>query len=134
MRKPSKHDPGKVAEYVLAAKLLEFGYTPCWPSSAQAPYDLVLASRHGALRIQVKGAGSDRDVVSVSCKKEPRAVYTKDDTDIVAVYLLHTDLWYLIPVEAHIPTTLRIRPGSPSCRWLRYQEAWSAFEHILGKT
>jgi uncharacterized protein YneR len=131
MRVRSPRDPGKVAEYVLAAELLKRGYTPCWPSSAHAPYDIVLATRHGAIRVQVKGTVTSGKRIAVSCRKMPKERYTINDTDVIAVYLTSEKLWYFIPVEVDVPTSIYFT-RKPDCRWARYQEAWDIFETVLG--
>lgn len=118
----------KVAEYRLAAELLARGAVPLWPSSPELPYDIVVASRSRAIRIQVKGTEQTGKQVRVQTKMKDRGSerrYTKADIDILAVYLVAYDAWYFIPVEKVSARGITIRPGDKRCRWERYAKAWA---------
>lgn len=121
----------KVAEYKLAAGLLERGLLPLWPSTAECSFDLAVASATRILRVQVKGTDSVGPVVQVTTQMKQgsrRVRYTKKDVDVMAIYVTAEDLWYFIPVKSTHPMTTRIKPFSTKCRWSRYRNAW----RILG--
>lgn len=105
----------------MAAELLERGVVPFWPSAHDAPYDLLVAPRSRAIKIQVKG--SDRADGSVTVKTE-RGRYTTEDADVVAIYWACVDAWYFIPTSKDIPTTANLR------KWDKYLDSW----HLVGVT
>ena len=117
----------KVAEYKLAAALLERGLLPLWPSTAECSFDLAVASASRILRVQVKGTkaiGPTIKVTTAMIKAGKPSRYTKDDIDVLAIYLSVEDLWYFIPVKTSHPRTTSLKPFNRNCPWAGYQEAW----------
>lgn len=123
-----KVDFGKVAEYELAAKLLAEGVMPCWPSSAETPYDMIVDTGTKRLKVQVKGTGQ-LGRSNLRLKKES-GPYEKGDFDVLAVWLRPIDVWYIMPIKAILGVaSLTIRDSSiEQSKWLRYRNNWS----ILG--
>jgi hypothetical protein len=122
-------DKGKLAEHAFAVALLERGITPNWPSVETEPYDLIASVSTALTRIQVKGTEQVRPQLRLSTSTSGKLVrYTKQDVDIVAIWIRPLDMWYLVPIEEIKGQSISIRPELTSCKWKKYQEAW----HLLG--
>lgn len=54
--------------------------------------------------------------------------YVQSDFDILAVYVIPKDIWYIIPSEvATKKIAIRVRPGNDRNQYEQYREAW----HLL---
>jgi hypothetical protein len=124
-------DAGKVAEYRLAAELLDRNIVPLWPSSEMYPYDLVADTGANRHRIQVKGTKQTGSSVSVDCRMKTgkrRRKYTKKDTDFIVLHIFEFKAWYVIPVEKVQTGEVTVRPGNPDCKWAKYMSAWDLLD------
>lgn len=124
----SRVDVGAVAEYSVASELLARGIVPAWPSVETQPYDMIGIADRRLYRIQVKGVmhkgPSVRASVAMRNGKGKLRAYTKQDVDFIIIRLFEFGLHYVIPVEK-CQKDMRIKPGSPDCRWNKYKENWS---------
>ncbi len=119
-------DIGKVCEYFFAAELLSRGYVPLWPSTESKPYDLVVDLGKKCRRIQVKGTAKTGAVIDVQFMMNagPRKRrYHNDEVDFIVLKVLEFDAWYIFPIK-DVETGVRIKPGSPHCKYKKYLEAW----------
>ena len=125
---------GELAELAFLYRAASLGLVVSKPYGDTAPYDFIVGCRRRLTRIQVKSVAHNwrngyRTTAGTGCAKRP---YTKDDMDILALYIIPMDTWYLIPVEAFTPVkTIRCCPHLPNSngRFERFREAW----HLLGE-
>lgn len=143
IRKPKER--GEWAELRFMTKAAELGFKMSKPWGDSAPYDVAVELEGYFARVQVK---------STMCKARPKKPhyryprgifvcnmrhisvrrYVQSDFDILAVYVIPKDIWYIIPSEvATKKIAIRVRPGNDRNQYEQYREAW----HLLrdyGKT
>lgn len=81
--------------------------------------------------MQIKATDTNGAAVQVSTKRKSRGkeiAYTSKEIDIVAVYIVKRELWYILPVSRVRGTGIYIRPENPKCPYAKYKEAWSLLE------
>jgi PD-(D/E)XK nuclease superfamily protein len=91
---------------------------------------------HKIWRVQVKTCGTLKDGlfrVNIRCKTNRIGhAYAESEVDVVAVYIMLEETWYVVPIRAVAGrTTLLFRAKgsiSPDI-YARYREAW----HLLGE-
>jgi hypothetical protein len=128
---------GEWVEQIFLAIVMGLGFTALRPIGDSAAYDAVVEGRRGRFyRVQVKSTTSRIESGGYHAKvvRRSRAEgYTARHIDLMAVYVIPEDLWYVIPVRA-----LRARPSiylfpaaplkkSRKSRFERYRRAW----HLL---
>jgi len=91
---------GELAEVLFLAKVTSLGLRACKPWGESAPYDFVLHTGFGLLRVQVKSAGAlyrgcYRIAPTLGKRKRP---YTARDIDFLVAYIAPENLWYILPV------------------------------------
>jgi hypothetical protein len=135
IRKPKER--GEWAELLFMAKAAALGFKLSKPWGDSAAYDVALERDGHFIRVQVK---------STMCKARARKPhhqqgaymanmrhisvrpYRESDFDILAVYVIPEDVWYLLPSSiAAGRAAIRVVPGDNRNRYERYQEAW----HLL---
>lgn len=123
---------GELAEmrFMLKAGGLGFGVAKPWGESER--YDFVLDSGKEFWRVQVKStyvARAPRYSVHV-CRNiggRKKTSYTAEEIDILVVYIVAEDAWYVLPVAAVAPRTrLSFIPlgSKKGGLYERYREAW----------
>lgn len=119
---------GDYAELRFAAAAYENGFSVLRPFSDSRAYDVVL-ERHGSFtRVQVKscrdaelpGSGSFHVIT-----QKKSGAYTAKDCDIIAVYLISLDLFYLIPVRYIRVKSIRVYPDKNDHKYSRFKENWN---------
>lgn len=126
-------DGGKVAEYILAAELLDRGIIPCWPSSQMVPYDLIADTGKHKHKLQVKGTREKTNKVRFQFRMKSsklRRRYTKKDTDFIVLYVFSSWTWYVIPVAA-AKLQMTFKPFDAKCKNSKYKEAWHLLDYSL---
>ena len=126
---------GKVAEYMFAAKCMDMGLLPCWPSHEGQPYDVLVDTQHGPQRVQVKSSVKTGDVIHVPIQMKVGSIkrrYTKKDVDFIVLHLFGFDTWYVFPIE-DIGRSVRLKPNSPDCKCDMYLDAWDLLKEPLVK-
>jgi len=98
----SKQEKGKIAEFAVAARLAELGYTVLFPVGESKPYDLVAEKGGIFIRIQCKYTSGNRDIVCVrtcSMNQTNRKHYTKSEIDYIAAFDAHSRSVLFVPAE-----------------------------------
>jgi PD-(D/E)XK nuclease superfamily protein len=123
---PTRKRLGEAVEAVFLAKtaMLDFAVSKPWGDSRA--YDFVVDSGHKLWRVQVKCATSHRGTRCDAKAAGSGPLYTKDDIDFLAAYVIIKDLWYVVPVEAFAPrATVHFNYGDRSEGMFEmYREAW----------
>ena len=124
---PAQKRLGEAVEAAFLAKaaMLDFWLSKPWGDSR--PYDFVVDSGHRRLwRVQVKCATSHRGTRCDARAAGSGPLYTEDDIDFLAAYVIPQDLWYVVPVEAFVPrATVHFHYGPRSEAMFEiYREAW----------
>jgi PD-(D/E)XK endonuclease len=129
---PSKRR-GELAELVFLCRASALGFVVAKPYGDSAPYDFIVADGPKVSRVQVRsGARRDRGAwhISSGAGSSRKRGYTRRDIDLLAVYLVPLDIWYLIPIDAFSPVkTIWLRPGSRR-RFESFREAWHVFRNV----
>jgi PD-(D/E)XK endonuclease len=131
---------GQMAELIFVVKAASVGFAVSKPYGDSEAYDLVVEDKGRLLRIQVKSVFTTNRWgygVAVARHRLNRdaALYTADEIDFVAAYVVPHDAWYIIPVGA-IANMAQIRlypEGSKTRnggRFEKYREAWDLLRLI----
>jgi hypothetical protein len=58
--------------------------------------------------------------------ENPKKLYTAEQVDFFAAYVIPEDVWYILPAEVAVKMRGRawLFPGSPGHKYERYKEAW----------
>ena len=111
------------------------------PLGKYDPYDRLVGKLRPCWRVQVKTSGnlSRHKAYHVGLARRPRkrgvrctAVYTPQEIDFFAIYLVPEDTWYIVPIEITDGRLVNIQAHDHPKRgpWLPYLEAW----HLLAQT
>ncbi len=117
---------GEAAEAAFLARASDLGFGVARPWGDSERYDFILDSGRGFVRVQVKSTqryAEGRYRVKAGGSK---TIYTLDEIDFLAAYLIPEDLWYVVPVAAFAGSKgLRFYPhdGRKSL-FEQYREAW----------
>jgi PD-(D/E)XK endonuclease len=117
---------GEAAEAAFLAKVCAFDFPVAKPWGECRPYDFLVGSGYGFLRVQVKFAGVRTRGWYQIKGSGGGAPYTKQDIDFLATYIAPENLWYVLPVEAFSPRPmLKLYPhGRGKSKYEKYREAW----------
>jgi hypothetical protein len=121
---------GEQAEAAFLNKATSLGLSVSKPWGDSERYDLIVDSGRRLLRVQVKStryvsAQRFGFVIKMGCGGA--ALYTEDEIDFLAIYIVPLDLWYIIPVKACLNRrNLLFYPESKNLhgRYEKYREAW----------
>ena len=126
---------GEVGEAALLpkAQYVGLGVAKAWGDSDS--YDYILDSGWVRWRTQVKctarlHAGAYEVQVMHSVYGQGKRVYTAEEVDLIVVYVLPCDAWYVFPIEVlGGKKSLRLYPHCEreGAKWEKYREAW----HLL---
>jgi hypothetical protein len=115
---------GEAVEAVFLGKASLLGFVVAKPWGESHRYDLIVDSGR-FLRIQVKCTTCFSHSRYCLSLKNNGLVYTADDIDFLAVYVLPKDTWYLLPIEMVAgKCAIELSPGTPSSMYEPYREAW----------
>jgi hypothetical protein len=120
---------GEQAEAAFLNKAVSLGLSVSKPWGDSERYDFVVGSGSRLSRVQVKSTqyvAPERFgfVINMACRA---ALYTEEDIDFVAAYIVPLNLWYIIPVKACLNrSNLLFYPESKNLRgrFEKYREAW----------
>jgi PD-(D/E)XK endonuclease len=130
MRSPKER--GEWAEMRFLARAAEEGFRVSKPWGDSARYDFAVEREGRFLRIQVKSTVS-RLKNGYRCwlqpsngTENPRKLYTAEQVDFFAAYVIPEDVWYILPAEVAVQMRgwAWLFPGSPGHKYERYKEAW----------
>lgn len=102
------------------------GWKVSVPVGEDCRYDVIVDTKRGLSRVQVKAFSPDRSGVHRfkpvygRAKKKP---YTQKDCDIIAAYAINLETWWIIPVKRLPTTKLNL-----STSYHKYNSAW----HLIG--
>ena len=117
---------GDYAESVLISKCLELGLGVSKPYSDDSRYDIITDRNSVLNRVQVK---STNTVKSDSIKsphyeiimsRDWKERYTKGEIDLMALYIVPEDDWYIIPIDQVKVKKFYVTIGVDS-RWNKYK-------------
>jgi hypothetical protein len=122
---------GELAELAFTCKAANLGFGVAKPYGDSERFDFILSWNRRLWRVQVKSTRTaHRGVYEIGAHGcwGGVDVYTKDEIDFIAAYVVPEDIWYLIPIEA---TRGRKRlclhpnvPRRPCYKYEQYREAW----------
>ena len=129
----SEKRQGELAEIKFQLKATENGYTVSTPIGDNAQYDVVIEKENRIYRIQVKSTdqfyqSKDGGSFEVSARKGfKKTSYERNDFDVLAVYIVSHDCFYLIPVLELSTTKIRVYPhrDNPKGFYERFKERWN---------
>jgi len=124
---------GDIAEIIFLLRCMALGLVVARPYGDCDPFDFIVYSpfTQRMLRVQVRCSASINNYTySVQARMRGSARrYTRKTLDLMAVYVLPHNAWYIIPVEKLKGSRVCCSPHlKTSNRWTeRYREAW----HLL---
>jgi hypothetical protein len=119
---------GEWAELRFMIRATELGLRVTKPWGDNAPYDLAIETNGRFLRVQVKCTRFRRGR-SYKCHLDSNGrAYTPDQIDFIAAYVIPTDTWYILPIEAtNGQPDILLTPHNHNSKYEKYREAW----HLL---
>jgi len=128
---------GEIVEVAFLAKAASMGFAVTKPYGDSEPYDFIVDSGNRLWRVQVKsgsyktGSAYRVGASHLSNTKPKQKAYTAKQIDILAVYIVPLDVWYIIPILAFTPSTsLAFLPDTPANygtyarKYEQFREAW----------
>jgi hypothetical protein len=100
---PTRKRLGEAVEAAFLAKATMLGFPVLKPWGDSRPYDFAVESGRRLWRVQVKCATSHRGTRCEARAAGSGEIYTLDDIDFLAAYVIARDLWYVVPAEAFVP-------------------------------
>jgi PD-(D/E)XK endonuclease len=122
---------GEWAESIFLARASEFGLTVSKPWGDSARFDCVVGKPGKFVAVQVKSTvaelpGGTGYICSVCSSNRP---YPPGSFDFLAAYVVHEDVWYIIP-EIAMRGKKALSLYTEGGRYEQYREAW----RLLRKT
>ena len=115
-----KHQ-GDTAELRFMLLNHSLGYTIAKPFGDNAKYDLIVEVDNKLQRIQVKSTKSKDISTGTDCYRcnvcsgaSVKKMYSDNDIDFVAIYVIPEDAWYKIPVNEIKSKSVRLYPHRKS--------------------
>jgi hypothetical protein len=117
---------GEAVEAAFLAKATMLGFPVLKPWGDSRPYDFAVESGRRLLKVQVKCATSHRGSRCSARASGSGKLYTLDDFDFLAAYVIRKNLWYVVPGDAFIPrATVHFNYGPRTQGMFEiYREAW----------
>jgi hypothetical protein len=117
---------GETVEAAFLAKVCDLGFNVAKPWGESDPYDFIVNAGHSFQRVQVKSASAYKSKQYLVRAQGDATIYTKENIDFLAAYLVPERLWYVLPVEAFAPrTSLHFNPhGAALGMFEKFREAW----------
>jgi PD-(D/E)XK endonuclease len=122
---------GELAELAFMCKAASLGFGVAKPYGDSDRFDFIVRWDRRLWRVQVKSTRTAyRGAYEIGAHGcwGGSDVYTKDEIDLIAAYVVPEDTWYVIPIEA---TRGRKRlclhpnvPGRACYKYEKYREAW----------
>jgi hypothetical protein len=123
---------GELSELAFLYKAVSMGFGVAKPYGDSERFDFIVSSGCQLRRVQVKScykAGRCGYGIRAggNCKRGPE-MYTPEEIDVIVVYVVPEDVWYVVPIEAlRKRYCLYFHPnGSRSgmYQYEKYREAW----------
>jgi PD-(D/E)XK endonuclease len=94
---------GEAVEAAFLAKATKLGFPVLKPWGDSRPYDFAVESGRRLWKVQVKVATSHRGTRCDARGAGSGPLYTLDDLDFLAAYVIKRNLWYVVPADAFVP-------------------------------
>jgi PD-(D/E)XK endonuclease len=131
-QKGTRKQRGELAEMGFMFKAAGLGFGVAKPCGDSELYDFISDSGTRLWRVQVKSTYVARaHGYSINAKGSTdgkKQAYTAKQIDILVVYIVAEDAWYVIPAVAFAPVAhLRFYPSGSTMggRYEKYREAWN---------
>ena len=127
---------GEWVEVCFATQVMRRGLQVSKPFGDSTPYDFIVDSGAGLLRVQVKSVSrlqGNSFRLTLSHGGGAKVGYFPSEIDFLAAYVIPCDAWYLIPI-AHVAgrKSVRLCPHRPSHRrYEHFRNAWSLLSPLL---
>lgn len=124
---PERKRLGEAVEAAFLAKATMLGIGVAKPWGDSRPYDFIVDGGPRLLwRMQVKCATSHRGTRCEARAAGSGELYTLDDIDFLAAYVISKNLWYVVPADAFVPrVTVHFNHGPVSRGMFEiYRETW----------
>ena len=123
---PTSKRLGEAVEAAFLAKATMLGFPVLKPWGDSRPYDFAVESGRRLWRVQVKCATSHRGTRCGARAAGSGPLYTLDDLDFLAAYVIRKNLWYVVPADAFVPrATVHFNYGPKSQGMFEiYRDAW----------
>lgn len=123
---------GELSELAFVYKAVSMGFGVAKPYGDSERFDFIVSSGRRLWRVQVKSTYKRGKhgycVHAYGNRNRGTEMYTPEEIDFIAVYLVPEDAWYLVPIDAvGGRSSLFFYPqGSQRglCRYEMYREAW----------
>ena len=124
---------GEIVEIAFLHIVTNMGFAVTQPYGDSEAYDFIVDSGSRLWRVQVKSCVCRKGLTyqvrasHQSGTVPARGPYTAKQIDILAVYIIPADAWYIIPVQAFSPSTsLAFLPHLPVAagKYEQYRGAW----------
>jgi hypothetical protein len=94
---------GEAVEAAFLAKATMLGFPVLKPWGDSRPYDFAVECGRRLWKVQVKCATSHRGTRCSARAAGSGEIYTLEDLDFLAAYVIKKDLWYVVPADAFVP-------------------------------
>ncbi|MGC2478429.1 MAG: group I intron-associated PD-(D/E)XK endonuclease, partial [Candidatus Sulfotelmatobacter sp.] len=123
---PERKRLGEAVEAAFLAKATMLGFPVLKPWGDSLPYDFGVDGGRRLWRVQVKCATSHRGTRCDARAAGSGELYTLDDIDFLAAYVIRRNLWYVVPADAFVPrATVHFNYGPHSLGMFeKYRETW----------
>ncbi|HXM23250.1 MAG TPA: group I intron-associated PD-(D/E)XK endonuclease [Terriglobales bacterium] len=128
---PTRKRLGELAELAFMCKAASLGFGVAKPYGDSDRFDFIVSWDGRLCRVQVKSTRTAyRGAYEIGAHGcwGGSDVYTKDEIDLIAAYVVPEDTWYVIPIEAtRGRKRLCLHPNVPrrACyKYEKYREAW----------
>ncbi len=120
---------GEMAELCFFARAALLGLKVSKPFAACIPYDVIVGYARHLYRVQVKStlqfvSGSHPRYLCQAGPSSMPGLYSPDEVDFIAAYIIPLDLWYIIPIRAIRGRVISLRPDKPGNRYHQFRERW----------
>jgi hypothetical protein len=136
---------GELAELAFACKAASLGFGVAKPYGESERFDFIVSSGRRLWRVQVKSTHKARKrgyrINAFGNRNHGVSIYTKEEIDLIVVYLVPENSWYVIPIEAvggrqsiyFYPKGTFYPNGNQRGlrRYEKYREAWWQMESNL---
>ena len=129
----SSKKQGEWAQEAFILEALGRDFDVLRPIGDSTSYDVATRSRKrrrfASVQVKSVSVAEPGGVYAVNCSRgsSQKKAYTPDEVDLLAVYVIPEDVWYLIPVTAlRRRKKIRVCPSEPERkpRFERFREAW----------
>jgi len=124
---------GEAAELYFMARAAALGLIVSKPLQVNAPYDAVIETSKGLLRIQVKSASFEKrngwyGFLALRQGRSANRKYKRNEIDFVAGYVAPWDAWYIVPITNIRGISICVHPETGGGKYERFRERWDLFQ------